>query len=61
MIVVSTLVAAGGIGGTPDPNGLPGSAALQSLISGIAFWALLALARRASYFRSGLGPVVPLR
>ena len=42
MIVVSTLVAAAGIGGTPDPNGLPGSAALQSLISGIAFWALLA-------------------
>ena len=42
MIVVSTLVAATGIGGTPDPNGLPGSAALQSLISGIAFWALLA-------------------
>jgi hypothetical protein len=36
------IVAASGIGGTPDPNGLPGSSALQSLISGIAFWALLA-------------------
>ena len=42
MIVVATLIADAGIGGTPDPTGLPGSAALQSLISGIAFWALLA-------------------
>ena len=42
MPIVSTLIAATGIGGTPDPNGLPGSTALQSLISGIAFWALLA-------------------
>ena len=42
MITISTLIADAGIGGTPDPNGLPGSAALQSLISGIAFWALLA-------------------
>ena len=42
MTVVSTFIAVTGIGGTPDPNGLPGSTALQSLISGIAFWALLA-------------------
>ena len=42
MTIVSTLLAASGIGGTPDPNGLPGSSALQSLISGLAFWALLA-------------------
>ena len=42
MTIVTTLVAASGIGGTPDPNGLPGSTALQSLISGLAFWALLA-------------------
>ena len=43
MFVVSRLiVAATGLGGKPNPNGLPGSAALESLISGIAFWALLA-------------------
>jgi hypothetical protein len=30
------------IGGRPDPQGLPGTEALQSLISGVAFWALLA-------------------
>jgi hypothetical protein len=38
----SSVLLAANIGGTPDPTGLPGSAALQSLISGIAFWALLA-------------------
>jgi hypothetical protein len=27
---------------SPDPSGLPGSAALQSLVNGIAWWALLA-------------------
>src|SRR5216683_2934528 len=42
MSFIPTFIAASGIGGTPDPNGLPGSSALQSLISGIAFWALLA-------------------
>lgn len=42
MSLFTTLLAASGIGGTPDPNGLPGSSALQLLISGIAFWALLA-------------------
>ena len=42
MSLFTTLIAASGIGGTPDPNGLPGSPALQSLISGLAFWALLA-------------------
>jgi hypothetical protein len=36
------VLAATGIGGKPDPNGLPGSTALESLISGLAFWALLA-------------------
>ena len=41
-LIAPLIVAASGIGGTPDPNGLPGSSALQSLISGIAFWALLA-------------------
>jgi Family of unknown function (DUF6112) len=30
------------LGGQPDPQGLPGTEALQSLISGVAFWALLA-------------------
>lgn len=42
MSTISALLAASGISGTPDPNGLPGSTALQSLISGLAFWALLA-------------------
>lgn len=43
MSLLSTLiVAATGVGGKPDPNGLPGTPALESLISGIAFWALLA-------------------
>ena len=43
MSLFSNLVlAATGIGGKPDPNGLPGSTALESLISGLAFWALLA-------------------
>src|SRR5881227_1621892 len=36
------LIAASGIGGAPNPNGLPGSAALEKLVSGVAFWALLA-------------------
>ncbi|MGH3025595.1 MAG: DUF6112 family protein, partial [Gaiellaceae bacterium] len=36
------LVAATGIGGKPDPNGLPGSPALEQLINGLAFWGLLA-------------------
>lgn len=43
MSLLSTLiVAATGVGGKPDPNGLPGTPVLQSLISGVAFWALLA-------------------
>jgi hypothetical protein len=43
MSLISNLVlAATGIGAKPDPNGLPGSTALESLISGLAFWALLA-------------------
>lgn len=41
-LATTIVLAVSGIGGTPDPNGLPGSSALQSLISGIAFWALLA-------------------
>jgi hypothetical protein len=36
------VLADNGLGGQPDPNGLPGSSALQQLISGLAFWALLA-------------------
>lgn len=43
MSLFSTLVVAQTkLGGQPDPNGLPGTSALQSLIAGIAFWALLA-------------------
>jgi Family of unknown function (DUF6112) len=38
----SLIVAQSDIGGRPDPQGLPGTEALQSLINGIAFWALLA-------------------
>ncbi|HZR92270.1 MAG TPA: DUF6112 family protein [Gaiellaceae bacterium] len=40
--LIDLLLGATGIGGQPDPNGLPGSSALQQLISGLAFWALLA-------------------
>lgn len=36
------VVAATGVGGQPDPSGLPGTPALEKLISGVAFWALLA-------------------
>ena len=28
------------LGGDPNPDGLPGSRALQSLVGGVAFWAL---------------------
>ena len=42
MSLSTLIVAATGLGGQPDPNGLPGSTALESLISGVAFWALLA-------------------
>jgi hypothetical protein len=42
LLFSNLVVAATGIGGNPNPNGLPGSSALESLISGIAFWALLA-------------------
>src|SRR5436309_4885962 len=42
MSIFSTVVAATGVGGNPNPSGLPGSTALESLISGLAFWALLA-------------------
>jgi hypothetical protein len=41
-LLSSLIVAATGVGGRPDPNGLPGTSALESLISGVAFWALLA-------------------
>jgi hypothetical protein len=30
------------VGGTPDPNGLPGGAALQKLADGLMFWGLIA-------------------
>ena len=36
------VIAATGIGGKPDPNGLPGSPALEQLVNGLAFWGLLA-------------------
>ena len=43
MTLLRTLIiGATGVGGQPDPNGLPGTSALESLISGVAFWALLA-------------------
>jgi Family of unknown function (DUF6112) len=38
----SLVVAATDLGGNPDAGGLPGSSALETLISGVAFWALLA-------------------
>src|SRR5438876_11106280 len=36
------VLAASQVGGKPDPHGLPGSAALQQLVNGLAFWGLLA-------------------
>src|SRR5262245_14189854 len=36
------VVGATGLGGEPNANGLPGSSALEKLVSGVAFWALLA-------------------
>ena len=38
----SLLLAATNLGGDPNATGLPGSSALQQLVSGVAFWALLA-------------------
>src|SRR5438552_10001216 len=40
--LVNLIVAASNIGGQPDPNGLPGSPALQQLVNGLMFWGLLA-------------------
>ncbi len=34
-------IAATKLGGNPNAHGLPGSHALQSLVGGLAFWALL--------------------
>jgi len=34
-------VRTGVVGVNPDPNGVPGSAAIQSIADGIAWWALL--------------------
>src|SRR3954447_22895545 len=42
LLSVRFVVAATGLGGDPNANGLPGSTALEKLISGLAFWALLA-------------------
>jgi Family of unknown function (DUF6112) len=41
-LLTNLVLAATGVGGQPDPTGLPGSSALEKLISGLAFWALLA-------------------
>src|SRR4051812_15563602 len=36
------VIAAAGIGGKPHPNGVPGSPAPRQLVTGLAFWGLLA-------------------
>ena len=41
-LLTTLIVAATRVGGQPDPSGLPGTSALEKLISGVAFWALLA-------------------
>lgn len=41
-LLTGIVVAGTSVGGTPDPNGLPGSPALQQLVGGLAFWGLLA-------------------
>ena len=40
MSVLDLTVAA--VNGTPDPNGLPGGAALQKLVDGLMLWDLIA-------------------
>src|SRR5213595_793042 len=47
------VLADSGLGGQPDPNGLPGSSALQQLISGLAFWALSS--HSGNYHHASLG------
>ena len=42
MSTASLFIAAADVQVTPDPNGLPGSPALQQLVNGLAFWGLLA-------------------
>src|ERR671915_472876 len=41
-LLSTTLIAATRLGGDPNAGGLPGSPALQQLVGGLAFWALLA-------------------
>lgn len=41
-VLSAVIIAATKLGGDPNPGGLPGSDALQSLVGGVAFWALLA-------------------
>ena len=40
-LLSTTLIAATRLGGDPNARGLPGSSALQQLVGGLAFWALL--------------------
>src|ERR687884_2015908 len=42
MSLAGLLIAATGVGGKPDPNGLPGRTALEQLVNGLAFWGLIA-------------------
>src|SRR6266540_3741306 len=42
MSTASLVIAAANVQVNPDPNGLPGSPALQQLVNGLAFWGLLA-------------------
>ncbi len=41
-LLTTIVIAQTELGGDPNPRGLPGSRALQSLVGGVAFWALLA-------------------
>ena len=41
-LLANLVIAASDLDGTPNAGGLPGSSALEKLIGGIAFWALLA-------------------
>jgi len=40
--LLGSIVLATKINANPNPNGLPGSAALERLVGGLAFWGLLA-------------------
>ena len=60
-VLMNLVLAAGGIGGTPDPNGLPGSPALQQLDQRSRLLGSARRARRPHHLGSRVGAQRPLR